>query len=680
MRRILIGVCALVGLAIILGIAAFIAIRSIDWNEYKGLVADAAREATGRRLDLSGDLSLAIGLRPGIAFNDVSFENADWGSRPDMARIERLIVQLRLIPLFSGHVEVDRIELVGLDLLLETNADGIVNWDFEELAEDAAEPMPDGEDGSTADEPLTALIRRLLIEDSLIVIRDHRADSGQSIAIERLSAETKDATSPVIFSIEAKLEEEPITLRGELISIADLLAGRALGLEFTLEAGGASSSVGGRIVPGPETTAIDFEIGIVGDELADWSGLAGSAVPGLGEYRIDLAISGGGTAFEVRSLKVEIGSTSVSGDLDLDLSGERPRLNARLKSPFIDLADLQDERVKTSPTPTPTPATAGAGSPVAQVDRDARLLPDDPLALEGLTAVDATVSLVVDTLRAGALELSDIVVDLALESGRLRVDPLALGIAGGRAKIAVELNASQQRPSLSLRGTGRDIILGDLSKNQGNDLLEGGPLDLKFDLRGRGGSIADIAGSLDGTLVLEIGNAQVVNQWAALALGGVQSILAGGANVTSAEINCVLADFAFKNGIARPKALVIDLSSIALFGAGKLDFGRERIKLKFDREAKETSASQVLPPFKIGGTFANPEPMIDAAEFAGRVVDFGADLLAGETQTTGGVWPKECRAMHELYEKAETQPEQPIESVKKAGKDAIKSLKGLFKR
>ena len=666
------------GLAVILGIAAFIAIRSIDWNEYKGLVTDAAREATGRRLDLSGDLSLALGLRPGIAFNDVSFENADWGSRSDMARIERLIVQLRLIPLFSGRVEVDRIELVGLDLLLETNADGVANWDFEELTEDEAEPIPDAEDGSAADEPLSALIRRLLIEDARIVIRDQRADSGQSIAIERLSAEMKDAKSPVILVIDAKLDEEPIALQGELTGVADLLAGGAVELQFTLEAGGASSSVEGRVVSGPETTEVQFEIASQGDELADWSGLAGSAVPALGEYRIDLAISGGGTAFEVRSLKVEVGETSVSGDLDLDLSGERPRINARLKSPLIDLADLQDKRIK--PTPAPVPVPAGAGSPVAQADRDLRLLPDDPLALEGLTAVDATVSLVVDTLRTGALELSDVVVELALESGRLRVDPLALGIAGGRTEIAIVLDASQRRPSLSLRGTGSDMILADLFKSQGNEMLEGGPLDLQFDLRGRGGSIAELAGSLDGTFTLEMGTAQVVNQWAALALGNVESIVAGGAKVTKAEINCLLADFAFQKGIARPKALVVDLSSIALFGAGKLDFGRERIKLKFDREGKEMSASQVLPPFTIGGTFAKPEPMIDAAELAGHVVNLGADLLAGETQTTGRVWPKQCRAMHELYEKAETQPKQDIESVKKTGKEAIKSLKGLFKR
>ena len=232
MRRIWIGIGVLMGLAIILVIAGLIAIWNIDWNDYKDPIADAARDATGRRLDLSGDLSLAIGLRPGIAVNAVSFENAEWGSRSDMARIERLIVRLRLIPLLSGRVEIDRIELIGLDLLLETNGDGISNWEFEEKnAEAEAAPEAGGEDGSATDEPLRALVRRLLIEDAQIVIRDHGTDTRQSILIERLLAETQDATSPLILVMAAEIDEEPIALRGELTGLSDALAGGVLGLD-----------------------------------------------------------------------------------------------------------------------------------------------------------------------------------------------------------------------------------------------------------------------------------------------------------------------------------------------------------------------------------------------------------------------------------------------------------------
>ena len=64
-------------------------LSSMDFDEYKGLIAEQAKSATGRDLQIAGDLNLEISLNPAIAVDGVTFANADWGSKPAMLTVER---------------------------------------------------------------------------------------------------------------------------------------------------------------------------------------------------------------------------------------------------------------------------------------------------------------------------------------------------------------------------------------------------------------------------------------------------------------------------------------------------------------------------------------------------------------------------------------------------------------
>ena len=57
LKKILIGV---LGLIVLLLLAVAIGPRFIDWNSYKGRVAEAVREVTGRDLTIDGDMSLSL--------------------------------------------------------------------------------------------------------------------------------------------------------------------------------------------------------------------------------------------------------------------------------------------------------------------------------------------------------------------------------------------------------------------------------------------------------------------------------------------------------------------------------------------------------------------------------------------------------------------------------------------
>ncbi|MBT3306605.1 MAG: AsmA family protein, partial [Alphaproteobacteria bacterium] len=99
------------------GVVAGVAIlKSLDFNEYRGLIAEQVKAATGRDLTISGPLNLEISLSPAVAVEGVTFANASWGTAKEMANLKRLAAEVELLPLLSGDIRIKRVVLEGLDL------------------------------------------------------------------------------------------------------------------------------------------------------------------------------------------------------------------------------------------------------------------------------------------------------------------------------------------------------------------------------------------------------------------------------------------------------------------------------------------------------------------------------------------------------------------------------------
>ena len=111
-----------------------VAALSFDPASQRGRIVDAVRRATGRELTLAGPMRISWGLQPVLEAEDVSFANMPGGSRPQMVAVARLEARLDLLPLLSRRVEVASVTLVRPDILLETDANGHGNWQFDHPA------------------------------------------------------------------------------------------------------------------------------------------------------------------------------------------------------------------------------------------------------------------------------------------------------------------------------------------------------------------------------------------------------------------------------------------------------------------------------------------------------------------------------------------------------------------
>ena len=191
------------GLVAVLVIAAIVFVQTMDFDQYRLVIAEKVREATGRELEIKGSLDLKLSLTPAIAVDDVRFANAPWGTRPDMVRLKSLRVEVELLPLLTGDIEIKRFILIGPDILLETDAKGRGNWILPALGKAPAEAKAkEGEAEFTL-----PTIRDFRIEDAKLSYRDGATGKTIKIALTTVTVRAEGADAPLEAVIKAGLKE-----------------------------------------------------------------------------------------------------------------------------------------------------------------------------------------------------------------------------------------------------------------------------------------------------------------------------------------------------------------------------------------------------------------------------------------------------------------------------------------
>lgn len=132
MRRILKLFAALV---VVLIIAIILAVVLIPTERIAAIAVAQVKEATGRDLSFSGDISPSFYPVLGVQTEGVTLSNADWAEDANMISASSAKVGVELIPLISGAIRITEVRLVDPKISLEVSASGQKNWEF-----GAAEP------------------------------------------------------------------------------------------------------------------------------------------------------------------------------------------------------------------------------------------------------------------------------------------------------------------------------------------------------------------------------------------------------------------------------------------------------------------------------------------------------------------------------------------------------------
>jgi len=617
-----------VAVAAALAVAGYAIIASLDVQQVADFAKAEVKAATGRDLTIAGPVELDVSLTPSIRLEDVRFANADWGSRPALATIRRLEVEVALLPLLTGEVVVRRLVAVEPDILLETDADGRGNWEFDGAVADAAAPPP-------ADSAAVSLpdVQDFRIEGGILRLVD--ASTGESLQLDVTEAvgSFPSGGGARRLRLAAAYNGNPFVVEGTYSGLPALLSGAPEPVDLTLEAGGATLTAKGTAGDLTGDMSAELAVTATGERLAELSPWVGAELPAVGPYDLSSDVKIAGQDFDFSGIALKLAGSDLTGNLALSLAGARPTLKGSLVSKLLDLDALS------GPDAAAGSSGGGAGG------GSARVFPDTPLPLEALRAVDGQLKLDVERLRAGGMDLEAVQTVLALKAGDLTLEPLSATLAGGSLGGRLALAASRPEPALALRLDGKDIDFGELLKQAAVTEDIGGPLELAVDLKGRGASPHAIAATLDGHVQAVALDGTVDNRLLrvlSVGLGDVLGPLFGGSEATRLE--CFVSRFDIAGGEAESRALVFDTGAFAVAGRGSVDLGEEQVNLAFDTETSQPSLASLAVPFRVTGPLAaprvSPDPVGAAVGVVGTVGDVaktGGNIVGGAVDTVGGI-------------------------------------------
>jgi uncharacterized protein involved in outer membrane biogenesis len=506
---------AAVGILFLIAVVAiFIILSRLDFNALKPQAAKAVRKATGRNLTMEGDIRLKLGFSPTLAVENVSFENAPWGSRPNMANVKRLEVQVALLPLLRRDIQIKRLILVEPNILIETNKEGNTNLSFEKPAgeEAPAEQKPAEGAADKGKMELPALtFDRIRVEDATLTYRDGKTGKTQTATLALLTASAPEKDGPIAIDATGAYDQNAFKMNGTVGPITAITdPARPWPLKLKAEALGTTVNLDGSIKDVPNTKGIDINITAEGQSLAQVLAFAGMKdVSEQGPFSLAATVTDPAEkTYRLSDLKVNLKDSDIAGTVDLVLSGKRPRINADLTSQKIDLRPLMAKQEAAAPS-----APKQSAEPKPKKDK---IFPSEELPLDVMKQLDAKVALKANKLLLPQLAVDNATADVALQNGVLNVRPLSASAGGGTLNGNVQLAAAEKPADLTVALKVERLEVGKMLAEVGvTDKLEG-VLDADVQLSGRGQSVAELMANLNGKTVAMMDGGRINNEYLAL--------------------------------------------------------------------------------------------------------------------------------------------------------------------
>ena len=497
MRKLLIGVGAVVGLVVGFGFAAPLL---IDLNDQKPRIAALIEEATGHQVVLGGNIRFTLLPVPAVSVRDVRVVGDSAGA-PDLASVQAIDLRLNLLALLGGKVDVAEVRLSKPVVV-------IAEAGLAALAAPADAPAVPADAGPSGQGPATGrdiAVQRVLIEDGMI---EWRPVQGEARRLEGLEANLSAPSlhGPYAISGGAAYRGQPVAIE---VALGRFVAGETLAYDVKLALAGGTLALGGSadlLAPGGPSLQGKLRLSI--DDAAAIGALTDISLPVAGAILAEGKVQASRSAIAVDDLTLTVGESRGTGSLAVSL-GPTTALSLKLRLPRLDgdklLAAAQSSTAGVASAPAASPSTAAGEAaaprqvPAAQTGDPARWsLP------RGLTA---DVDLAIDALQWSGAVVQKIAFVAALEGGRLTLSR-ATAVLPGATDVGLSGMAVSREGALRFEGT-LDIAsdnpraLTDWLKLTPDglpaDRLTRFALTGKMNTDGRAASLTDLVIRLDGS-------------------------------------------------------------------------------------------------------------------------------------------------------------------------------------
>ena len=604
-RRALIWVGSVFGIIVI---AAVIFVATLDANKAKGYISAAVSKATGRQLTIGGDLQVDFGWISRLRASQIQFENASWSKYPQMTEVGLVDVQIDVWQLLSKfRLVLPSITVSQPKVILEKNADGAANWEFQAAPAVTEPAVPQ----KRTEFPI---IEKVVIEDGTFLFNNQQTNTQLELKLTQAEA-AGFLEEPVKLKVKGTYQKLPLSLSLDGGSYENLRSSKdPYPLQINVGVGKLKVNINGNLTEPLAMKGEDVTLDVQGDDMANLFPLIRLVFPSTPPYKLKGHLKHEGQAWSFSNFSGRVGDSDLSGTIRVDTEPKRPAMKADLISNLVDFKDLAGFiGGKPGSGSDETASDEQEKQAAATKEESDRIFPDQPYDLERLRAMDADVRLRAKRILAPNLPIDDLDAKLSLSDGVLKFNPTVFGVANGRIEIYSTFDGSKQPSKVNIDARLRQLDLKRFLKSEFAQKTIG-PIGGRIVLSGTGQSFRDIMATASGnTFVMMSGGeiSELLVRLAGLNVARALGVLVRGDKPI--PIRCALLDLQATDGQMGVQTLVFDTANSIISGEGKIDLRDEKLDIMLTPVPKDFSPLSLRSYIRVNGTLKNisafPDPI-----------------------------------------------------------------------
>ncbi|HEY1097236.1 MAG TPA: AsmA family protein [Alphaproteobacteria bacterium] len=605
-----------------IGLLTVIVILVIFLNSplFEAFILHTASDSSGRQIKTTEKLDIDWGWPvTSIHVQNLNIGNFEKGSDPTMLSVERLDASFDWRPLFKGDLVFPEIVMDKPNLLLEKDKDGHANWEWTENAGGSASVeaiKPDGRDEFPA-------ISRLVIRDGKFRYKDGVTKTDMNLIIDTVKGEAdRDETLSLKGDGSWQGHDFKIDLKGgNIFQLTE--TDKPYPVDMTMSAGNTRATLKGTMLDPVKLKGMDIALTLTGKDAAELFDLIGMALPPTPPYDVTGKLSYETDIWNFKAFKGRMGDSDLRGSVTWDTRGDRPILKGDFVSNNLDFDDLGGFIGATPKVETGETASAEQQRLATKQEASPFLIPDTPLDISRLAAMDADVTFTGKKLISSSLPLDDFSMKVNLDNRQLKLNPIRFGTANGDIKAYLTVNARQEPVRIDGDFRFRRLMLKPifekLAEKFGTKNVSEGYIGGTAQLKGTGKSLRQMLATSDGTIGLGMEGGQISNL--VIELLGLDVAQSLGLYLKGDEpvpIRCMLGDFNVNRGVMDVRHFVLDTTDTNITGDGRINLKDETLDMKLYSRPKDTSILSLNSPIGLRGTLKKPDIDLDLKNVAAR--------------------------------------------------------------
>lgn len=632
----IIGIILLI-LILLIGAGIFAIVHFVDPNKFKSDINNAVYEKTGRHLTIQGNLSWSFFPWVGFKVNNVQLSNAAGFSDKPFASAKKIDISLSVMPLLTGNIDVNNIELDSLQVNLSKNAKGISNWaDLASKHADAASATSDNakatETPSTDSKPgsLDFSIANLTVVNGDINYNDQQQNKSYNISkiyINGSNIGTKDVfpltfsatiaageiAKPITFSVDGQYNIPPDLSTVAINQLDIKLDSLELQGDISAKDLQTNPSFQGDIHLTPldlRTFLTDFKIKLPAMKKED----------ALENVTADIAFNGNTKNISLKPFNIGLDDSKLTGNVDVK-NLKDPSINFKLSLNQLNIDDYLPPKAKASKSSTGSSNASGNTSSASKADTPINL----PTNM--LRGLKLNGSLQISQLVVSNLHVSNVNANLNANAGKIKLAPVTMELYEGNADATTNLDVSSNTPryqfTLNANKIQAEPFINDLMDK---DFITG-TANLSANLTTNGTTVNTLINRLDGNSKFNFSNGvikgiNVEYQLAkAKALLKKQSPPAEPASKNT-PFGSATGTININNGVANNNDLLITNQAFTGKGKGTVNLNSQNIDYLLNLTTdKVPELKDYRIPIQIKGALTSPSISLDTNDILQQIVN-----------------------------------------------------------